>query len=99
MGDPQALLSKKAALYSGPTKASVKNLMLKHEVVQAVASGAFHIYPVISIARGIEILIGVPAGTANEKGEYAPGAVFGKVQKTLMRYLKQYLRLKALASK
>ncbi|MEJ2155380.1 MAG: ATP-binding protein [Desulfobacteraceae bacterium] len=79
-------------------KANVKNLMLKREVVQAVASGAFHIYPVETIAEGIEILTGVPAGTRNEKGEYAPNTVFGKVQKTLIRYLKQSLKLKALAS-
>ncbi len=79
-------------------QANVRNLMLKREVVQAVASGAFHIYPVETIAEGIEILTGVPAGTLNEKGEYAPDTVFGKVQKTLMRYLKQSLKLKALAS-
>ena len=80
-------------------KANVKNLMLKREVVQAVASGAFHIYPVETIAEGIEILTGVPTGTPDEKGEYAPDTVFGKVHKTLMRYLKQSLKLKALASK
>jgi lon-related putative ATP-dependent protease len=80
-------------------KANVKNLMLKREVVQAVASEAFHIYPVETIAEGIEILTGVPAGAADEKGEYAPDTIFGKVQKTLMRYLKQSLKLKTLASK
>ncbi|MEJ2157383.1 MAG: hypothetical protein P8X96_18795, partial [Desulfobacteraceae bacterium] len=67
--------------------------------VKAAESGAFHIYPVETIAEGIEILTGVPAGTVDEKGDYAPDTVFGKVQKTLMRYLKQSLQLKALESK
>ncbi len=75
-------------------KSNVKNLMLKREVVKAVASGAFHIYPVETIAEGIEILTGVPAGTADDKGEFPPESVFGRVQKTLMRYLKQSLKLK-----
>ena len=80
-------------------KANVKNLMLKREVVKAVASGTFHIYPVETIAEGIEILTGVPAGTSDEKGDYAPETVFGKVQKTLMQYLKQSLKLKTISSR
>ena len=81
-----------------------KYIQRSRSILNAEASFAAtaYLFPLCidsSNARGIEILTGVPAGTANEKGEYAPDAVFGKVQKTLMRYLKQYLRLKALASK
>jgi lon-related putative ATP-dependent protease len=80
-------------------KSNVKNLMLKREVVQAVEKGEFNIYPVETIQEGIEILTGIPAGVPDEKGDFAPGTIYGKVQKTLMRYLKQSLKLKALVSK
>ena len=80
-------------------KSNVKNLMLKREVVQAVEKGTFHIYPVETIAQGIEILTGVAAGTSNENGEFPPDTLYEKVQKTLMYYLKQSLKLKTLASK
>ncbi|MGD9366574.1 MAG: ATP-binding protein [Desulfobacteraceae bacterium] len=80
-------------------KSNAKNLMLKREVVQAVEKGEFNIYPVETIQEGIEILTGIPAGVPDEKGDFAPDTVYGKVQKTLVRYLKQSLRLKALASK
>ena len=56
-------------------EANVKNLMLKPAVVAAVDAGKFHIFPVATIDEGIEILTGVAAGEADEKGEYPPGTV------------------------
>ena len=41
---------------------NVQNLMLRRDVVEAVAEGKFHIYPVRTIDEGIEILTGVEAG-------------------------------------
>ncbi len=79
-------------------KSNVNNLMLKREVVAAVEKGLFHIYPVATIDEGIEILTGVAAGEADAKGNFPPETLFGKVQKTLMRYLKQSLKLKALST-
>jgi hypothetical protein len=43
-------------------RANLDNLMLSKDVVDAVASNAFHIYPVSTIEEGIEILSGVAAG-------------------------------------
>lgn len=80
-------------------KSNIKNLMLKREVVKAVEDGSFAIYPVETIQEGIEILTGVPAGRSNQEGEFPSDSIYGKVQKTLARYLKQSLELKALASK
>ena len=74
--------------------ANVKNLMLKREVVDAVRQGQFHIYQVARIEEGIEILTGVPAGQADEKGNYPGGTVFGKVQRKLKHYLDQTRRLR-----
>ncbi len=50
--------------------ANVKNLMLRHEVVAAVAEGQFHVYPVTTIDEGIELLTGMEAGTLGEDGRY-----------------------------
>jgi predicted ATP-dependent protease len=53
--------------------ANVKHLMLRHDVVEAVAAGRFQIYPVATIDEGIEILTGMQAGVANDKGIYPKG--------------------------
>lgn len=80
-------------------QSNVKNLMLKREVVKAVEQREFHIYPVKTIEEGIEILTGMPAGTPDEKGDFPPDTIYGKVQKTLMHYLKQSLKWKSPAYK
>lgn len=49
---------------------NIKNLMLKEEVVQAVAEGKFHIYPIKTVDEGMEILTGVKAGDRLENGTY-----------------------------
>ncbi|MBC7222990.1 MAG: AAA family ATPase [Anaerolineae bacterium] len=56
-------------------KQNVHNLMLREEVVQAVAEGKFHIWPVETVDQGIEILTGVPAGELQEDGTYPEGTV------------------------
>jgi lon-related putative ATP-dependent protease len=50
-------------------RANVKNLMLRRDVVDAVAAGKFAIYPVDTVDHGIEILTGVPAGDVNRRVE------------------------------
>jgi lon-related putative ATP-dependent protease len=54
---------------------NVKHLMLRHDVVDAVSAGRFHIYPIATIDEGIEVLTGMPAGSANEEGVYPEGTV------------------------
>jgi predicted ATP-dependent protease len=49
-------------------RANIANLMLDPETVDAVARGAFHIYPVDNIDHGIELLTGVRAGSIDEPG-------------------------------
>lgn len=67
---------------------NVKNLMLKDEVIDAVAEGRFHIYAVKTIEEGIELLTGIPAGTLDQDGYYADDTVFGKVVEQLKVYAK-----------
>jgi lon-related putative ATP-dependent protease len=62
---------------------NVNNLMLKHAVVDAVAQGRFHLYPVESIEEGIEILTGMQAGERQPDGTYPEGTIFRKVDDRL----------------
>ena len=54
---------------------NVPELILRKDVVKAVAEGKFHIWPVKTIDEGIELLTGVPAGVADEKGNYPENTV------------------------
>ena len=65
---------------------NVKHLMLRADVVAAAAEGKFRIFAVETIDQGIEILTGVPAGEADEDGNYPDGTVNGKVQKQLAEF-------------
>lgn len=67
---------------------NVDNLMLDDEVIQAVAEGKFHIYPVRTIEEGIEILTGMPAGTMGEDGGYPEGTLYHRVQQKLESFRK-----------
>lgn len=55
--------------------ANVKHLMLRQDVVEAVAAGRFNVYPVATIDQGIELLTGVPAGEPDGEGRYPEGTV------------------------
>jgi len=64
---------------------NVQNLMLRPDVVAAVAQGQFHIYPVKSVDEGIEILTGFEAGAGREDGTFEEGTVHDLVDKELQR--------------
>jgi lon-related putative ATP-dependent protease len=63
---------------------NIGDLMLRKDIVAAVAAGKFHIYPVRTIDQGIEILTGVPAGEKKPDGAYPEGTVNFRVNKKLM---------------
>ncbi|MBI3301385.1 MAG: AAA family ATPase [Deltaproteobacteria bacterium] len=48
--------------------ANVRNLVLRADVLEAVAQGKFHLYPIRTIDEGIALLTGVSAGTVDEEG-------------------------------
>lgn len=62
---------------------NVDALMLRSDVVQAIADEMFHIYAIQSVEEGIELLTGVPAG---EPINPAPNTVFAHVEATLARF-------------
>ena len=63
--------------------ANVTHLMLREEVVEAVAAGRFHIYAVSTIDEGIELLTGVPAGARRADGSFDEGSVHARVDQRL----------------
>ena len=73
---------------------NVQHLMLREDIVDAVAQGKFHIYAVSTIEEGIELLTGIPAGTPDAAGNYPEGTLYAKVQQKLEQY-SQYLREEA----
>jgi lon-related putative ATP-dependent protease len=62
---------------------NVKHLMLRHEVIEAVDAGQFHIYPVETIDQGIELLTGLEAGVPDAEGNYPEESINGRVKKRL----------------
>ncbi|MBY0577250.1 MAG: AAA family ATPase [Gallionellaceae bacterium] len=63
-----------------------RHLMLEHKTVEAVSKGLFHIYTAEHAGDGIELLTGLPAGVANDAGNYPRGSVLGHAQRTLLAY-------------
>lgn len=63
-----------------------KHLMLRRDVVKAAHEGLFHIYPVETIAQGIELLTGMPTGERGVDGKFPMGTINDLVEKTLLRF-------------
>ena len=55
-------------------KANVPNLVLRPDVIEAVASGRFHLWPIERLDQGLELLTGTPAGEVSD-----PQSVHGRV--------------------
>ncbi|MCL4833233.1 MAG: Lon protease family protein [Caldilineaceae bacterium] len=69
---------------------NVRHLMLRQEVVDAVAAGRFHIYPISHIDEGIELLTGVAAGEADGDGVYPAGTINRMVQDRLREFARRW---------
>ncbi|HBH36612.1 MAG TPA: hypothetical protein DDW45_09880, partial [Gammaproteobacteria bacterium] len=54
---------------------NIKHLMLRQDVVDAVAQKQFHIYAIVEVDEALELLTGLPAGMMDEKGCYAEGTI------------------------
>jgi len=59
------------------------DLMLRHDVIEAVESEQFHIYSISSVDEAIEILSGMPAGKRDAKGKFPKDSFNGKVDTRL----------------
>jgi predicted ATP-dependent protease len=64
-------------------ESNVEDLMLREDVLEAVAAGKFHIWPVAKVEQGIEILTGTKAGPRNGDGKFDAGTVFALIDERL----------------
>lgn len=83
---PQGLTGQQGVLMP---RENVEDLMLREDVIEAVAAGRFHIYPVKTIEQGIEILTGVRAGARGPDGKFEEGTVFSRVDERLREMVKK----------
>ncbi len=65
---------------------NVADLMLRQDVIEAIAAGRFHLYAMTHIDEGVSILTGVPAGAWQPERGYAPESVNGRVDAQLRRF-------------
>jgi hypothetical protein len=59
--------------------------MLRADVVAAVENSRFQVYAVESVDEAMELLCGIPAGTADAAGDFPPTTVNGRVAASLAR--------------
>ena len=67
-------------------KANEQHLMLRRDVVAAVAEGKFHIFSVSTIDEGIALLTGLPAGERDAHGRYPEGSINRRVEDRLIAF-------------
>lgn len=67
--------------------ANVKDLMLRHEVVEAAREGRFHIYAVDHVEQAMALLSGLPAGVAAADGAYPEGSFNRRIQLRLAQWI------------
>src|SRR6266853_1596100 len=69
-------------------ESNVEDLMLRQDIVEAVQTKKFHIWPAAKIEQGVELLTGVSAGLKNGSGAFDNGTVFARVNKRLTEMAK-----------
>jgi predicted ATP-dependent protease len=69
-------------------ESNVEDLMLREDVLDAVAARQFHIWPVAKVEQGINLLTGVAAGNKNGEGNFEPGTVLALMDERLREMAK-----------
>ncbi len=72
---------------------NIADLMLREEVVEAIASGTFHVYAIQTLDEGWPILTGLPAGEWQPDIGYPAESVNGRVEAQLRRFAEQWYAL------
>jgi lon-related putative ATP-dependent protease len=68
---------------------NVQHLMLRQDVIDAVARGKFGIYPLKDVDDAITLLTGITAGVRNAAGEFPPDCVNARVEQALQAMAKR----------
>ena len=71
---------------------NLPQLMLRSDVVAAVARGKFHVYAVSTIEEGLETLTGEPAGERGRDGTHPKETILGRVDAKLASLTEQVIR-------
>ena len=66
-------------------RTNIANLTLRPDIVAAVERGEFRVWAVSTIEEGLEIVTGIPGGTAGGDGRYPEGSVLARVAVALDR--------------
>jgi predicted ATP-dependent protease len=66
--------------------ANEPNLILRSELVEAIAAGRFHMWSVRHVDEAIELFTGVPAGTPDAAGNYPADSVYGRIAGQLVAF-------------
>lgn len=62
---------------------NMDHLMIRQDVIDAVAAGQFHIHAIRTIDEALEILMARPVGQLNKKGRYTKGSIYAAVMEQL----------------
>lgn len=69
---------------------NVEDLMLREDLIEAVAAGQFHLYPIATIDEGLPILTGLPAGKRSGASWYPDDSINSRVDAQLHYYAAQW---------
>lgn len=67
-------------------RSNVPDLMLRADIVEAVAQGKFNVYAVDTIDQGLEVLTGMKAGRRNRRGQFPRGTVNWRAEERIRHY-------------
>ena len=67
-------------------KTNLRHLMLKEEVVTAIAGKQFSVYLVSRVDEAIALLTGQDAGEQDSNGVYPEGSINGRIEACLLRF-------------
>lgn len=62
---------------------NMQHLMLRQDVIDAVAQGTFHLHAIYTIEQALELLMDRPAGYIDSKGKYTKGSIYAEVMRQL----------------
>lgn len=66
--------------------ANIKHLMLRRDVVDAVAAGRFQVHAVSSVDQALALLMGREAGARDAAGRFPADSVNGRVERRLLEW-------------
>ncbi len=75
-----------------------QHLMLRHDVVETVKAGKFHVYAVQTIDEGMEILTDMPAGERDKQGKFPEGTINFRVEERLAELAEKRMAFAAAAT-